>query len=104
MPVILFKDPLFPRDVGAAIEDEQMLFGGVHRLHLVGSLRQSLALGALQRAMQQLQFDDDALHRSEKALFRIQRPLDQQIGAAALQSVFALDASAAIDNRLQEGL
>jgi hypothetical protein len=78
------------------VEDDEVAFGAAYAVHVVFGLGEPFLQRLLDGAAQHLHFDDGALGAARVV------PYDEQVCAAA--AVFAVDASAAVDDALQEGL
>nr|VFJ57910.1 MAG: hypothetical protein BECKFW1821A_GA0114235_107611 [Candidatus Kentron sp. FW] len=104
MPPFLGEDLLLPGFIRGAVKNHQIPFIGTDPAHIVGSPGKAILDGRFPGFVQDLEFHDHPLHRAMETLFRIQRPLHQQVGTATTEPVFPIDTPTTIDNALQERL
>ena len=94
-PVIDF---FFPGGAGAPVEDEEVAGVGAAVIHVGGGLLQAGFDDFFQGLPQDFQFDDFPLDAARVG------PLHVQVGAAPAQAVLPVNAPAAINDALKEGL
>ena len=92
------EDLLRPGPIPGPVEDHKVPLVGRATVHVGGGLLQALTNRALHASPQDFALDNEPLGVS------IGRPDDEQVGPAPSQPVLPFDASAAVDDPLQERL
>jgi hypothetical protein len=102
--VFLVPDLLFPGAFGVLVEEQQVGLCGSAAIGIVRRLRQTLGEDRLQRTAHQLQLEHNALQRSGEPPLAFERLLDEEVRTPPAEPVFSRDASASVDDALQERL
>jgi len=95
-------DFVIPSSIRVTVKNDQMRFLSADVPGIFGSLPYAFGYRGIQTVEQNFQFDHDALHFAVKIFYFVYRPFHNQIRAFTTQGIFAINASATVNDALQK--